>query len=441
MIIVLGGGIAGLAAARTLSGAGEEYLVLEREEEPGGHCRTIDAGSYAFDRSGHFLHTAEAAMRDWILALPGVSWKETARDARVFLRGKITPYPFQVNLRGHDPAFVSRCLAGFAAARIRAAVRGERDPGDLAGWLLSRFGRAMCSAFFFPYNRKVWRVPLREMTCEWTGWSVPVPRFEDLLAGARGEERGGLGYNASFLYPRRGGIGALPRALARPLRGRIRTGTEALALDLARRVVRTADGKVLPYRAVVSTIPLPELARRSSGLPAGPARAAAALRWVKVLAVNLGVRRPARAPGHWVYVPERRYPFFRVGFLSNVAPSAAPDGCAAVFAEKSFPAGARVDATRETRSAVAALRRMGILSPGSRIEEARPVLLDPAYVVFDRARRRAVPLLLDEFARRGVFPAGRYGAWDYYGMERSMADGIRAARDAMRFAGGPGSRA
>lgn len=441
MIIVLGGGIAGLAAARTLAAAGEEFLVLEKEDEPGGHCRTIDAGPYAFDLSGHFLHTAEPAMRDWILALPGVSWKETDRDARVFLRGRLTPYPFQANLRGHDPAFVSRCLAGFAAARIRAAVRGEREADDLAGWLLSRFGREMCAAFFFPYNRKMWRVPLGEMTREWTGWSVPVPRFEDLLDGARGEERRGLGYNASFLYPRRGGIGALPRALARPLRDRIRTGAAAVALDLARRVVRTGDGKVLPYRAVVSTIPLPELARRSPGLSAGPRRAAAALRWVKVLAVNLGVRGPARTPGHWVYVPERAYPFFRVGFLSNVSSSAAPDGCASVFAEKSFPGGSRVDAGRETTAAVAGLRRMGILGRGSRVEEARPVLLDPAYVVFDRARRGAVPLLLREFGRRGVFPAGRYGAWDYYGMEKSMADGIRAARDAMRFAGGAGSRA
>ncbi len=441
MIIVLGGGVTGLAAAGTLAAAGEEFLLLERDEEPGGHCRSIAAGAYAFDMSGHFLHTAEPAMRDWILGLPGISWKETERDARVLLRGRLTPYPFQANLHGHDPAFVARCLAGFAAARIRAAVRGGPEEDNFAAWLLARFGREMCTAFFFPYNRKMWRIPLRDMTCEWTDWSVPVPRFEDLLAGARGEERRGMGYNAAFLYPRRGGIGALPRGLARPLRGRIRTGAAAVALDLPRRVVRTADGKLFPYRAVVSTIPLPDLAARASGLATAARRAAAALRWVKVLAVNLGVRAPARTPGHWVYVPERSYPFFRVGFLSNVVSSAAPAGCASVFAEKAFPGRARVHPAREMDAAVAGLRRMGVLGAGSRVEEARPVLMDPGYVIFDRARRAAVPLLLGEFGRRGVFPAGRYGSWDYYGMEKSMADGIRAARDAMRFAGGGESRA
>ncbi len=430
----------GLAAAGTLAAAGEDCLVLERETEPGGHCRSMAAGRYGFDLSGHFLHSADPSMRDRILGLPGISWREIARDARVFLRGVLTPYPFQANLHGHAPAFVARCLAGFAAARIRAAVKGGQEGDDLAAWLLARFGRQMCAVFFYPYNRKMWRVPLRELTCEWTSWSVPVPRFEDLLAGARGEERRGIGYNASFYYPRRGGIGVLPRALARPLRGRIRTGTDAVALDLSRRVVRAADGRAYPYRAVVSTIPLPELARRASGLGSAPRAAAAALRWVKVLAVNLGVRGPGRTPGHWVYVPEPPYPFFRVGFLSNVSASAAPEGCASIFAEKSFPGRARVDAAREVEAAVKGLRRMGVLRAGSRVDEARPVLLDPGSVVFDRRRREAVPLLQREFARRGVVPAGRYGAWDYFGIERSMADGVRAARDAMRFAGRAGSR-
>jgi hypothetical protein len=62
-------------------------------------------------------------------------------------------------------------------------------------------------------------------------------------------------------------------------------------------------------------------------------------------------------------------------------------------------------------------------------------MLDPAYVHFDGCREKAVGLLLREFRRRRVFPAGRYGAWDYYGMEKSMSDGLRAAREAARVRG------
>jgi protoporphyrinogen oxidase len=393
------------------------------------------AGRYTFDMSGHFLHVSDPAARDWILGIPGVPWRDVARDARIWLRGILTPYPFQVHLNGHDPAFVSRCLADFAAERIRAAIHGERPPEHLSGWLLQRFGKSMCDAFFFPYNRKMWCAPLSELGTEWTGWSIPVPRFDDLLAGASGEVRQGMGYNARFLYPARGGIGALVRALARPLGARLRTGVEVARIDLGKRVVHTAGGEALPYRVVISTIPLPVLAARSEGLGAVARKAASRLSWVKVLSINMGVRRPGRTPGHWVYVPERDVPFFRVGFLSNVARSSAPAGCASIFVEKSFPAGARVSMAREIEAAIRGLKRIGVLRQGSRIEELRPVMLDPAYVHFDGCREKAVGLLLREFRRRRVFPAGRYGAWDYYGMEKSMSDGLRAAREAARVRG------
>lgn len=429
MIVVLGAGVTGLAAAKTLEECGEECAVVEREAAPGGHCRSIFAGGYTFDRSGHFLHSSDPGTLEWILGLPGVSWSETQRDARVWLRGTLTPYPFQANLHGHARGFVERCIAGFAAERIRAAVRGERRPRNFAEWLTARFGREMCRAFFFPYNRKMWRTPLSRMGYEWTGWSVPVPRFEELLAGARGETRAGMGYNAAFRYPASGGIEALPGALARSLDGAVRTGVEVRRVDLRKRVVHTGGG-ALPYRAAISTVPLPALAQRASGLSAEARRAALSLSWVKVLAINLGVRNAGRSPGHWIYVPEPRYPFFRAGFLSNVASYAAPEGCASLFVEKSFRAGVRIDEGREVDAAVQGLRRMGVLRRGSVIEEVRPVVLDPAYVVFDAARRKAVSLLSREFARGGVLLAGRYGAWDYYGMERSIADGIRAARAA-----------
>ncbi len=435
MIVILGAGITGLAAARVLDESGEEYIVFERETEPGGYCRSLFSGGYRFDMSGHFLHSSDPAMRAWILGLPGVSWAPRERDARVWLRGTLTRYPFQVNLKGHDPGFIARCLAGFAAERIREAVGRRSPPANLAEWLRSQFGREMYRSFFLPYNRKMWCRPLERMGFEWTSWSVPVPRFEDLLAGASGDTREALGYNASFHYPRRGGIGALPKALSRPLGGAVRTGVGVIRLDLRRKVVHTSDGRTVPYRAAISTIPLPDLAGMSESLPEDARRASRALRWVKVLAVNLGVADAGKPPGHWIYVPERSYPFFRVGFLSNVDRSAAPEGGASIFAEKGYSQGATVREDDETSAAVRGLRRMGILPRQGILEARRPVLLDPAYVVFDRLREKAVSLLSGQFRRRGVILAGRYGAWDYFGMERSMADGMRAAREALSARG------
>jgi protoporphyrinogen oxidase len=435
MIVVLGAGVAGLSAAAALRQAGRDVLVLEKEAEVGGWCRSSLVSGFRFDMSGHFLHSADPSIRAGLSTLPGVEWRDTVREAGVYLRGVLTPFPFQLNLHGHERALVARCLADFASERIRQATDPGPEPADFAGWLRRRFGASMCRAFFYPYNRKMWRRPLSSMTFEWTDWSVPVPTFEELLAGARGDGRRDAGYNATFLYPRRGGIGALPHAMAAPLAGLVRTGTEAVSIDLRRRVVTTSGGEAIPFRAVVSTIPLPDLAARARNAPSAIAGAGGRLDWVKVFALNVGLRNPGPFKGHWQYLPGKEFPFFRVGCLSNVSPAAAPGGCASFFAERSFPSGSRVDIPRETDSALAGLARLGVIARGTEVAALFPVLLDPAYVVFDRARAGAVPAIRGAFARRGLFTAGRYGAWDYFGMERSIADGRRAAAEAAAFVG------
>ena len=228
----------------------------------------------------------------------------------------------------------------------------------------------------------------------------------------------------------------LSPALAAPFRDRIRTGTEIVRIDTGRKEAWTAGGERYRYDAMVATAPLPLLARACDPFP-GPVRSATGkLRWVKVLSLNFGVRDPAATFGHWVYVPERPYPFFRVGFLSNVSPDAAPDGSSSIFTEKSFPSGATIDIRAEVRSSLAHLFRMGVLRKGQGPEVVEPVVLDPAYVVFDHARGSAATFLREHLRRACIVAAGRYGSWDYNGMEGSMADGIRAANEALLAADG-----
>ena len=56
MELILGGGLAGLSAARTLDAAGRPYRILERESEIGGLCRSIRRDGFVFDLTGHLLH-------------------------------------------------------------------------------------------------------------------------------------------------------------------------------------------------------------------------------------------------------------------------------------------------------------------------------------------------------------------------------------------------
>ncbi len=67
------------------------------------------------------------------------------------------------------------------------------------------------------------------------------------------------GYNSSFIYPRDGGIEALPRAFLPHLKGPVQPNRQPVSIDWKRRTLKLSDGETLPYGGLISTIPLPEL--------------------------------------------------------------------------------------------------------------------------------------------------------------------------------------
>ncbi|MBM4035551.1 MAG: FAD-dependent oxidoreductase, partial [Planctomycetes bacterium] len=57
MIVILGAGLAGLSTAYHLRRGGRRDVALhEREERPGGLCRSETRDGFTFDHTGHFLH-------------------------------------------------------------------------------------------------------------------------------------------------------------------------------------------------------------------------------------------------------------------------------------------------------------------------------------------------------------------------------------------------
>ena len=54
MILILGGGLAGMSTAYHLGDT--PHLVLEAQATPGGLCRSRDVNGFTFDYTGHLLH-------------------------------------------------------------------------------------------------------------------------------------------------------------------------------------------------------------------------------------------------------------------------------------------------------------------------------------------------------------------------------------------------
>jgi protoporphyrinogen oxidase len=248
-----------------------------------------------------------------------------------------------------------------------------------------------------------------------------------LIRGALGIENRGLGYNPRFRYPKGGGIGILPDALARRV-SNVRTGQRVVQVDLDRRTVTLASGEILPYSQLVVTTPLPGFLTMARGGPPGLGEAAAKLDWSIVACLNLGVDRAAIANGaHWIYFPDRDVPFYRVGFPTNFSTGVGPPGTSSMYIEFGLRRDESFEPERLEALALDALRREGILEPDDRVLVRDWVCIDPGYVIFDRARQSVISWVTPELERRDVHLIGRYGAWTYSYMERALLDGLELA--------------
>jgi protoporphyrinogen oxidase len=423
MILILGGGLAGLSTAYHL---GERpHLVIEAEREPGGLCRSRDVEGFIFDYTGHLLHLRDSRIVELMDELLPDAFNVIERRATIRSRGATLPFPFQANLHGLPKPIVADCLIGFVESI--AKVQPQERMASFEEWSLAVFGRGISDAFMFPYSEKLFRRSPRDMTADWVSWAVPKPSLEEVVRGALGIENRSMGYNTTFRYPKMGGIDIIPEAIAARLTS-IRLEERAESVDLDRRRVRLAGGEEVAYDSLVVTIPLPAFLKLLSAERGDHRELCDSLDWSAVGCLNLGLDREALADGaHWIYFPDEDAPFYRIGFPTNFSSGVAPPGKSSMYVEFGLRKDESLEPSKAERMALEVLKREGILTNGDRILARNYVRIDPGYVIFDRARQRALDRLLPEMEERGVYLIGRYGAWTYSYMERALLDGLELA--------------
>jgi protoporphyrinogen oxidase len=429
MIIIVGAGLAGLSTAYHLSGV--PYRLYEREQEVGGLCRSYQKDGFTFDYTGHLLHFRQPEIKALVEQLLDGKLQKHARKSFIYSHRTYTEYPFQVNTFGLPPEVVRECLLGFIETLTKPAVSSLPVQRSFKDWILDNLGEGMAKHFMVPFNEKLWKVPLDELTSDWVSWLVPKPELKDVVNGALGIKDKAFGYNPSFLYPASNGIKVLPESFLPGIHG-VKNGMELMEVDTKRRRAvfrRRDDGQACEefYESLVSTIPIPELLKRCLDFPQHLKEAAESLRWVSVSNVNLAVSREQVSDKHWLYFPEPAYPFYRVGFPMNFSPALGRSGCSSMYVELSHRPTERLSDDELIGRSRLGLEQAGILKPDDELVVADVKDLHYAYVYFDQHRARAVPAIVAELERRGIYSIGRYGRWEHTSMEDAIGQGRRLA--------------
>ena len=258
----------------------------------------------------------------------------------------------------------------------------NRDARNFYDWAIRTFGLGISKHFMLPYNEKFWKQDLMGITADWVSWSIPKPTLEEVVNGALGLTNTGMGYNPKFIYPKNGGIDCLPQALGRSIK-RVITNETVEYIDTRKKHLRLESGREEPYDFLISTLPLPAVYRMLKDVPETLAGGAQGLRAISVLNINAGVDRPRISDRHWIYYPEDRFIFSRVGFPANFSESVAPEGASSMYIEITHHPHETIDIEAAFERSMAGLESCGILQKGDRILTRHVIDIPCAYVVFD----------------------------------------------------------
>jgi oxygen-dependent protoporphyrinogen oxidase len=310
-VIVIGGGISGLAAAHRLLRGGAEVTVLEAAGRFGGKLRLGDvAGTAAVDLGAESMLARRPEGVDLARAvgLGDALESPATAGASLWSRGALRPMP-----RGHvmgvpgDPAALAGVVSPEGLERIARDTSLPPTPvgEDVAvgAYVAARLGREVVDRLVEPllggvYAGDAYRTSLRA--------AVPqlfeaARRETSLLAAVRGIlDRAAAAPPQPVFAGIAGGMGRLPLAVAEACRaagGDLRTGVRVTGLrrergaDGDRWRVLTGDGAAPTADAVVVAVPAPAAARLLAEEAPAAAAGLAGVEYASMALVTLAFRR------------------------------------------------------------------------------------------------------------------------------------------------------
>jgi protoporphyrinogen oxidase len=417
---VLGGGLVGLVVASRCRR--HQCEVLELDEVPGGHCRSLVEQGYTFDIGGpHILFSHNKEILQLMYAQLGENIAERRRNNRIWYNGHLVKYPFENGLYDLPPQERFECLYYYLNNNYPA-------PTNFKEWIYHTFGKGIAEKYLIPYNEKIWNVPAEQMATDWVDGRIPRPPVADVIKSAVGVETEGYTHQLHFGYPKIGGIEAIPRSFA----------DECKSINLSFRVARVwrektewhvSDGRtVKTYDRLISTIPIQDLFKALPDVPINFSADLEKLRYNSLITVMLGAA--GLSPSYTaLYVPDLRFPFHRLSFPANFTDYGAPAGHKAITAEITSNPGDGVHVLTDeeiSQQVIDGLETMELLRR-SDVRFIRVNRTRYAYVVRTFDYRERLGRALDYLDNLGIVSVGRNAQFEYINMDEAVRRGLEVA--------------
>ena len=405
--LIIGAGISGLTFANYCKG---DYLIVEKENEVGGYCRTIKSGEYVWDYAGHFFHfKTDEFKRKFLSQMPEEDIIYNDKCTKIVHKDRFIDFPFQTNIHQLEKQEFIDCLYDLFN-------KEEKENYDnFLDMLYGKFGKSIVEKFLKPYNEKLYAIDLKKLDVDAMGRFFPYADKEAIIKNMKNSQVNS--YNASFLYPKNG-AGSFIEILYNELdKEKVLLNTEVTSIDLEHKTATLSNGTTVSYDFLINTSPL----NKFLALPGGYNDLISEMSYNKVLVFNLGFNKKSELcqKEHWLYVAAKDCNFYRCGFYNNIL----GQENLSMYIEIGYSKDAIVtksDIDEQLKLTLENLKKLGITDSDTCLVDYSVIMMDPAYVHINTATDAKLDVLKSELASKCVYSIGRYGAWIYNSMEDSM---------------------
>ena len=140
--LIIGAGVSGLSYAAYTN---EDYYIVEKENTPGGLCRTIHRDGFVWDFGGHFFHFARPELKLFFEnEIKADDIVHRVKNTNINYNGYLVDYPFQMNIHQLPKTEFIDCLYDLFN-------RTEKPKYDnFEEMLYGKFGKSITEKFLKP---------------------------------------------------------------------------------------------------------------------------------------------------------------------------------------------------------------------------------------------------------------------------------------------------
>ncbi len=409
--LIIGAGISGLSFANEVK---DDYIIIEKEKEVGGYCRTIKKDGYIWDYAGHFFHFKTNEIKDEFVEYIGKqNIIEQEKNTKIYYKDKLINYPFQMNIHELEKQEFIDCLYDLYNKEEK------ENYNNFLEMLYGKFGKSIVEKFLKPYNEKLYACNLENLDKDAMGRFFPYANIKEIIDNMKKEQHNS--YNDRFLYPKDGAQSFIDAIYDRLEKEKVMLNTEIKQINENEKYVITNRNQKITFEYLINTMPFNkflELLENSKYK-----KLEKELSYNQVLVFNLGFREKSMNKEHWIYVPDKNINFYRIGFYDNILSS----DKLSMYIEIGFPKEAKINVEEQLKMTLYNLEKMGVTKNNELVSYSY-IIMNPAYVHIDSKHNEMVKGVLEKLNETNIYSIGRYGAWTYCSMEDCIVEARKLAQ-------------